>query len=70
MNIFPITTTSSYYNDVESLLKRVFPESERRNLELQRKYADEHSKFTVYAACNGDRLVGFLHFGPSKNLVL
>jgi GNAT superfamily N-acetyltransferase len=59
MNIFPITTTSPYYTAVEFLLKRVFPESERRNLELQRKYADEHPNFTVYAACNGDRLVGF-----------
>ena len=59
MNIFPITSSSPYYTSVENLLISTFPADERRDLELQRQYADHNPKFTVYAVCDADLFVGF-----------
>ena len=59
MNIFPITSSSPYYTSVENLLISTFPADERRDLELQRQYADNNKKFTVYAVCDADLFVGF-----------
>ena len=59
MNIFPINFHSPYYPSVENLLISSFPADERRDVELQRQYADHHLKFTVYAVCEAEKFVGF-----------
>lgn len=59
MNIFSVTTTSAYYKYVEALLITAFPENERRNVGLQRQYADHHPHFKVYAVCNDNQFIGF-----------
>ncbi len=59
INIFPITSLSPHYQLVENLLISAFPADERRDLELQRQYADRHPKFTVYAVCDAEKFVGF-----------
>ena len=59
MNIFPINFHSPYYPSVENLLISSFPADERRDVELQRQYADHHPKFTVYAVCEAEKFVGF-----------
>ena len=59
MHFISITSVSPLYKQVESLLITAFPESERRDLELQRQYADHNPKFKVYAVYEGDVFVGF-----------
>ena len=59
MNIFSITSSSPYYTSVENLLISTFPADERRDLELQRQYADHNPKFKVYAVYEVDVFVGF-----------
>ena len=62
MHFISITSVSPLYKQVESLLITAFPETERRDLELQRQYADHNPKFKVYAVYEGDVFVGFFTF--------
>jgi GNAT superfamily N-acetyltransferase len=59
MHFISITSVSPLYKQVESLLITAFPESERRDLELQCRYADHNPKFKVYAVYEADVFVGF-----------
>ena len=59
MQLLSITTESPYYAQVEGLLLSAFPASERRNMALQREYADSNPKFEVYAALEGEKFIGF-----------
>lgn len=59
MHFISITSVSPLYKQVESLLITAFPETERRNLDLQRQYADHNPNFKVYAVYEGDVFVGF-----------
>lgn len=59
MHFISITSVSPLYKQVESLLITAFPETERRDLELQRQYADHNPKFKVYAVYEADVFVGF-----------
>lgn len=59
MHFISITSVSPLYKQVESLLITAFPETERRDLDLQRQYADHNPKFKVYAVYEGDVFVGF-----------
>lgn len=59
MHFISITSVSPLYKQVESLLITAFPESERRNLDLQRQYADGNQNFKVYAVYEADVFVGF-----------
>ena len=59
MHFISITSVSPLYKQVESLLITAFPETERRDLELQRQYADHNPNFKVYAVCDADLFVGF-----------
>lgn len=59
MHFISITSVSPLYKQVESLLITAFPETERRDLDLQRQYADGNQNFKVYAVSEGDVFVGF-----------
>ena len=59
MHFISITSVSPLYKQVESLLITAFPETERRDLDLQRQYADGNQNFKVYAVYEGDVFVGF-----------
>ena len=59
MQLIPQTTSSIHYTTIESLLISAFPKTERRSLEQQREYTNNNSKFTVYAAVEKEKLVGF-----------
>ena len=59
MQLISQTTSSIHYTTIESLLISAFPKTERRSLEQQREYTNNNSKFTVYAAVEKEKLVGF-----------
>lgn len=59
MHFISITSVSPLYKQVESLLITAFPETERRDLDLQRQYADGNQNFKVYAVYEADVFVGF-----------
>lgn len=45
LNIIPINTGSPHYKFVEELLESAFPQEERRDNRLQRKYTDKKENF-------------------------
>lgn len=59
MRFISVNSSSPHYAPVESLLISTFPENERRNLEQQRLYVDNNPRFTVYAALDAEKFVGF-----------
>ena len=55
-----IKTSHPDYEGVEKLLLAAFPEAERRDTGLQRKFTDENEKFQCYAIRNEEMCIGVI----------
>jgi len=70
INIIPINTNSPHYDFVEKLLQSAFPQEERRDNRLQRKYTDTKENFhcNLIQTCQGTS-IGVITYWDFTNFI-